>query len=40
MESKESVGDLDDLDDNAWLEEPLPPVRGGTEESEGGDYKP
>ncbi|RMZ92053.1 hypothetical protein DV736_g715, partial [Chaetothyriales sp. CBS 134916] len=27
-------------EDDAWLHDPLPLVRGGTEESEGGDYNP
>ena len=27
-------------DDEEWWKEPLPPARGGTEESEGGDYDP
>jgi len=27
-------------DDDAWLNEPVPLARGGTEESEGGDYRP
>ena len=42
MESIEGGGDIDDDDseEEAWLHEPIPPARGGTEESEGGDYDP
>ena len=43
-QSIEGVGDLDDdvlaSDDDLWWEKPLPPARGGTEESSGGDFDP
>lgn len=43
MASVEEVIELDDdesSDDQNWFEDPLPLARGGTEESEGGDYRP
>ncbi|KIV97420.1 hypothetical protein PV10_01175 [Exophiala mesophila] len=43
MGSVEDVIELDDdssSDDQDWLEGPPPLIRGGTEESEGGDYRP
>ncbi len=39
MESVEGGDDYDSAEE-AWLHEPIPPARGGTEESEGGDYDP
>lgn len=42
VEPGELADDEDDRseDDEAWLTESVPPARGGTEESEGGDYDP
>jgi Transcription-silencing protein Clr2/Transcription-silencing protein, cryptic loci regulator Clr2 len=43
MQSVEDGNELDDYasqEEEAWLHEPLPPARGGTEESETGDYHP
>ena len=43
MASVEGGMELDDdesSDEEDWLADPLPLARGGTEESEGGDYRP
>jgi hypothetical protein len=38
---EDSMALVDDSSDDAhWLEDPIPMARGGTEESEGGDYQP